>query len=549
MSDQVFYRKWRPQRFSDVVGQAHVTTTLLNALASGRVAHAYLFCGPRGTGKTSTGRILAKAVNCLKGGQGEPCNQCSMCQAITEGRAMDLIEIDAASNRGIDEIRSLREKVNFAPNEARSKVYIIDEVHMLTTPAFNALLKTLEEPPPQTIFVLATTEAHKLPATVISRCQRFDLRRISRNGVVERLARICESEGAEATDGALGLIARISGGSLRDAENLLEQLVVGREGCLDEARVRQVLGVGGDEQARALALAAAAGDVKGGLAAIAEASDEGVDLAHLHREAMVYLRSLMLVKAGAPQSADAVEASQAFPMEVVEGLSMEAVLRALRAFGQADMKTAPHSPLPLELALIDSAAPPAAAAQAPARSVPAPAKPASPPPPRPAPPRPVEELPERRPSPPARQPTPPPPAPAAASPPEPALVNGGVAGTPDEKFTLLRDNWRTVVEASRGKGQKYKLDALLRGGRLVSMEGNAVVVGFTHQKFVDMMKEEIENPGSRVALEEAVGAVLGERYQVRCVVRPAESRPKGGHLMRAAEQMGGKVVEGRSNQT
>src|SRR5512136_449970 len=188
MTSQVFYRKWRPQTLADVVGQEHITKTLLNALESGRVAHAYLFCGPRGTGKTSTGRILAKAVNCISDGKGEPCNTCRICQSITEGRALDVIEIDAASNTGVDNIRDLREKVNYAPNEARFKVYIIDEVHMLSTNASNALLKTLEEPPPHAIFILATTETHKVLPTIISRCQRFDFRRISQADIVKRLA-------------------------------------------------------------------------------------------------------------------------------------------------------------------------------------------------------------------------------------------------------------------------------------------------------------------------------------------------------------------------
>src|SRR4030042_3200448 len=195
MSSQVLYRKWRPQTRAEVVGQERVTQTLLNALATGRVAHAYLFCGPRGTGKTSTARALAKAVNCLNNGRGEPCNSCAMCKAISEGHALDLGEIDAASNRGIDEIRDLREKVNFAPNVARYKVYIIDEVHMLTEYAFNALLKTLEEPPPHAIFVLATTEPHDIPLTILSRCQRFDFRRLPSAALVKKLERICENEG------------------------------------------------------------------------------------------------------------------------------------------------------------------------------------------------------------------------------------------------------------------------------------------------------------------------------------------------------------------
>ena len=189
MGSQVFYRKYRPQSFDELAGQEHISRTLLNALKTGKVSHAYLFCGPRGTGKTSTGRILAKAVNCLSNGSGEPCGTCRMCTAIAEGRALDVIEIDAASNTGVDNIRDLREKVNYAPNEARYKVYIIDEVHMLSTSASNALLKTLEEPPPHAIFILATTETHKVLPTIISRCQRFDFHRLSQVDIVKRLTR------------------------------------------------------------------------------------------------------------------------------------------------------------------------------------------------------------------------------------------------------------------------------------------------------------------------------------------------------------------------
>src|SRR5512136_1337098 len=194
MASQVFYRKWRSQTLSELVGQPHVTQTLLNALKNGNISHAYLFCGPRGTGKTSTARILAKAVNCLNNGRGEPCNICEMCKAITEDRAMDVIEIDAASNRGIEDIRDLREKVNYAPTQARRKVYIIDEFHMLSKDASNALLKTLEEPPPHVIFVLATTESHKVLPTILSRCQHFDFHRLSRADMVTKLSQICAAE-------------------------------------------------------------------------------------------------------------------------------------------------------------------------------------------------------------------------------------------------------------------------------------------------------------------------------------------------------------------
>jgi DNA polymerase-3 subunit gamma/tau len=218
-SSEVLYRKWRPQSFSEVVGQDPITQTVRNSLASGRVAHAYLFCGPRGTGKTSMGRLLAKAVNCLQPADGEPCNTCESCQAYLEGRAMDLVEMDAASNRGIDEIRKLRDRVGLAPMAGERKVYLVDEVHMLTAEAYNALLKTLEEPPPHIIFILATTEAHKVPATIISRCQRFDFHRLPLAAVVSRLEHICKQEGIQIEAAALQEIARSASGSLRDAIN------------------------------------------------------------------------------------------------------------------------------------------------------------------------------------------------------------------------------------------------------------------------------------------------------------------------------------------
>ncbi|GAI13909.1 unnamed protein product, partial [marine sediment metagenome] len=276
MACQVFYRKWRPQTLAEVVGQEPVTQTLRNALNSGRVSHAYLFYGPRGTGKTSTGRILAKAVNCLTNGKGEPCNACPMCQAVTEGRALDVIEIDAASNRGIDEIRELRERVNYAPNQARYKVYIIDEVHMLTKEASNALLKTLEEPPPHVIFVLATTEVHKVLPTILSRCQRFDFRRISQADVVSKLTHICNEEGIHVEPEGLRLMAKSATGSLRDAENLLQQLTTYYGSEVELHQIQAILGVTGDWRVKELVKHIINNDVSAGMTTINSVNSDGL---------------------------------------------------------------------------------------------------------------------------------------------------------------------------------------------------------------------------------------------------------------------------------
>jgi DNA polymerase-3 subunit gamma/tau len=242
MSYRALYRVWRPQHFRDLVGQEHVTTTLANALTNKQISHAYLFSGPRGTGKTSAAKIFAKAVNCVHGPAKEPCNECEACKAITEGSLLDVIEIDAASNRGVDEIRDLRDKVKYSPTEVRYKVYIIDEVHMLTTEAFNALLKTLEEPPSHVIFILATTEPHKLPATIVSRCQRFPFRRIPHQRVVERLQYVVEQEGVAADYAALEQIARVADGGLRDALSLLDQALSFSEENLTEEVVLSIIG-------------------------------------------------------------------------------------------------------------------------------------------------------------------------------------------------------------------------------------------------------------------------------------------------------------------
>ncbi len=286
------YRKYRPQRFEHLVGQDHVRITLSNALKLDRVNHAYLFTGPRGTGKTSTARLMAKAINCLNLKEAEPCEECEICRDISEGRLIDVIEIDAASNRGIDEMRDLREKINFAPTRAKRKVYIIDEVHMLTKEAFNALLKTLEEPPAHVYFILATTEVHKIPETILSRCQRFDFKRIEDDVMVARLAYIAKEEKFEADEKALRLIAHHAQGGLRDAIGLLEQLTVENKITVEHAST--VLGVSGFLSMEKLYACLLENDVKNGLAEIHALYTEGIDLNYFTKSFLEYLRKKIL---------------------------------------------------------------------------------------------------------------------------------------------------------------------------------------------------------------------------------------------------------------
>ncbi|MDP6142334.1 MAG: DNA polymerase III subunit gamma/tau, partial [Dehalococcoidales bacterium] len=349
---QVFYRKWRPQTLAEIVGQDHVTRTLLNAMSSDRISHAYLFCGPKGTGKTSTGRILAKAVNCLTNGNGEPCNTCPMCQAITEGRALDVIEIDAASNTGVDDIRALREKVNYIPNQAQYKVYIIDEVHMLSTSASNALLKTLEEPPSYVIFILATTEAHKILPTIISRCQRFDFRRLGQKDIILKLNRISSSEGIKIDPEALRLISRSATGSLRDGENLLEQLYTYYGSDISFTQVQDVLGITGDKRVKELLGHIVNNDVTAGMKIINAVNNDGFDLKQFNYELVNYLRGLLLVKTDGNKDLDFAKEELVELKDLASKVSLEQILKALKLFSQLELGFDNYSCLPLELALV-----------------------------------------------------------------------------------------------------------------------------------------------------------------------------------------------------
>jgi len=296
MEYQSLYRKWRPQTFEDIIGQKHITQTLINAISLNRISHAYIFSGPRGVGKTTTARILAKSLNCIKGPTLHPCNKCERCIRITDGYSMDVIEIDGASNRGIDDIRDLRNKVKFAPAEGKYKVYIIDEVHMLTTEAFNALLKTLEEPPSHVIFIFATTNPHKIPGTILSRCQWFNFRRISLVDIVAKLKMIAKDEELNINDNILNMIARNSTGSMRDAESTLDQIIAycGKE--ITSQSIREVLGIIEEEIFFEFIETIIKDDTLKGIEIINRTSDLGGDASQFIKNLMEYVHNLSLAK-------------------------------------------------------------------------------------------------------------------------------------------------------------------------------------------------------------------------------------------------------------
>ena len=352
------YRKWRSQSFDEVVGQEHVTQTLRNALREGRVAHAYLFAGPRGTGKTSSARILAKALNCSAPEAERPCNKCATCVAITEGRMIDLIEIDAASNNGVDDIRELRDKVGFRPSEGRYKIYIIDEVHMLSNSAFNALLKTLEEPPPHARFVLATTEPHKIPATVLSRCQRFDFRRIPAPEIASHLQHIVAAEGFQADHDALLAIARSAQGCMRDAVSLLDQMLSFGAETVTLEQVQQVLGAVNAQAVAELVDALATKNLAQGLGLIHSLVTGGASLNEFCAQVVEQLRGIMMLQmTNDPGLLDDLpgESIQKLQQQAKQ-MPLPATLYAIKRFSEAipELKGGYQPQLPLELALIEA---------------------------------------------------------------------------------------------------------------------------------------------------------------------------------------------------
>ena len=557
MATQALYRRWRSQTFAEILGQDHVTATLLNALRAGRIAHAYLFSGPRGTGKTTTARVLAKAVNCLDPQDGEPCNRCTICRSITEGRALDLIEIDAASNRGIDEIRDLREKIAFSPNECRYKVYVVDEVHMLTNEAFNALLKTLEEPPPHAIFVLATTAPHKIPDTVLSRCQRFDFRRVALPYLLRKLQLICAQEDVRIAPAALEAIARHAAGSFRDAESLLDQLIsFGTEEITGED-VRRVLGSAPEEMVAGIVGSVVDGDASAGLRLINEALDGGVEPRQLTHEVLEYLRAMLLLKNGGGDLLNVTAEMLQQMADQAERLALPRLLRTVKLFNQAanQVKTGLHSQLPLELALVEATLNEGHAAldEPQAEQTPA-ARPQS-----------TKEVVSENP-PPARSesatPTPTPPAPpqaqraeeTSASPEptaDPAEPKATASGSSEPSVEWLKDNWSRVLGAIRPRSRS--VEALLKSCEPAAIIDRVVTLGF----YYEFHKERISEEKSRTVVEEALSELLGRPLRVKCALIGGDRKEKEEQseakrrnellntplVKEAREKYGGRVVD------
>jgi DNA polymerase-3 subunit gamma/tau len=498
---QAIYRRWRAQTFAQVVGQEAVVETLRNAVRTDRVAHAILFVGPRGTGKTSLARILAKALNCTNLQDGDPCDACPSCNAIREGRAMDLLEIDAASNRGIDAIRDLRERINYAPTDLKRKVYILDEAHQITRDAWNALLKSLEEPPPFVVFMFASTHPQEFPPAILSRLQRFDVRRLTTDEIEGKLRRILEADGRTATPEAIHLIARLAAGGMRDAESMLDQLLSSSTDGLDEARVRDLLGLAEVETVAGFVDALVGTDARAGMRLLDALEERGRDLRGFLDQVIETLR------AGIIGAAPPAGLAGSGPM--VHSVSdLAAAARRLAAIDPSRAGVGGLR-LQLELALFPDpallaqprrqAAPPVVPAGASAAPSPAPVSASAPAPtPRPS---------AATPAPAEAEPPPVAPKPAARAP-VAAGSNAGAPATGD--LATLRDRWPEIVARISAHPPTKPLIVVCRP---ISVENGIVTLGFPEDKaFLRQVAER-----RKAVLEDNISAVLGRSVGVRCV--------------------------------
>ena len=511
---QALYRKYRPKEWDEVMGQDHIVTTLKNAIAADRVAHAYLFAGSRGTGKTTLARLLAKAVNCLNPDPAKrPDNECENCKSVNENRFLDLIEIDAASNTSVDDVRDLRDKINFSPSQGKYKIYIIDEVHMLSTAAFNALLKTLEEPPPHAIFVLATTEIHKIPATVLSRCQRHEFRRVAVDEIVANLKKIVKAEKIQADDDALIQISRQSAGGMRDAISLLDQLSSTGD-KITLALAQNVLGTATSQTVLDVLSSINEHDPAHGLETIHKALDAGADPRSLARQIVEYLRGLMLIQMGNVNQVEATAEVKKQMQSHARSFTTSDVLRMMKAFNNAavDLRGGWQPSLSLELALAE-------VLDAPSQSLQQTSAPVQPKPQR----VPVSQT-ESKP----RAESEPPRSPEKDA--DPAVHTSDII-----------KSWKRL-SAALPKSQA-NLSGLMNSVKMIDVQDNTLVLGFAS----DVLVSKMEKPEHVDTVQKLIEDEFGVKMNVRCMVTNAKGKippnvPPDG-MVATAIQHGGEIVD------
>ena len=545
---EVLYRKWRPSTLNDLVGQDHISQTLKHSVNSSRFAHAYLFCGPRGTGKTSTARILAKAINCPTPNDGDPCDDCQMCNDISIGRAIDLIEIDAASNRRIADIRDLTEKIHYTPGEAKYKVYIIDEVHMLTQEAFNALLKTLEEPPKHAVLILATTDVQKLPLTIISRCQRFDFRRIANEQIANKLSQLSDSENVKIDYEALKIIANYSTGSLRDAENILEQAIVSFVDNISVENIKEMLKIGGDDLTQKLLELIVKKDLTSSIQELNQMIADGVDINQIHSSLLDSVRYLMLIKSDALNQNQISEELKNSLNNLKEEIGLSELLFISKTLSKIDFQGFQIQNLALEMALIEiSLGQPDQSEivqnqksnhiahsrnqitqnfqsnQVPIKNTPTTAVPKNTT-------QKATDISQKNPT-------------------QSTVKREGESGKLDSE-------WNNLLRELRLTGKRFKFGALLRGAKTKEIVDETLVLTYSHSSNVDRFNSELEDPVVKSEMLNIIHKTLNKEYAVEVRLDGQSSNEKtskksgsNSNLVKSAQAMGALIVEEREKNT